>query len=449
MPVGQVTDPLYFKKYATVKAGGWRRSWPNSKSFGAYWQQYCFRQRLARRAPWDRDKWEDCVASLVEDLRDVRLDPLRCEDTPSCFSDLSASAGLGLSGNKEFLNKGEVPMHEIFKCYDRLAAGRLHLIPDYSIAFRSHLVRGDAQAKTRVVLVTPGPLAFVEKIFAEPLFRALKARRFPKPWATGFDWFSGDGSRVLQTFGAKSLSLDFSSFDLCAPIFMIKDVFRVIASCFSLTSEQALVLESIATNHTDAHVLREGKRYHLEGGIRTGSSFTHIVGTFVCILMVRYLTSLDVESLSFGDDVVLNTNVKLRVIMSRAHNTSSFSISVSKSKRGVHWLGLHYKSGFWEVEDPQKRWGQLFLPEHVGNDATLQVQLLHAHLLAAGTGVMAAELRLIIQREGCTSLTKPSKRLLKKMYSLPEDVFEHTGRNVLDVERHLKALMDSTSQNGP
>lgn len=425
-----------------VKDKGYHRSWPNKHSFGIWWSKYQFRQRLARRAPWDMVKWDSCVSSLRADLAPIRLTPLPPEHTPHCFTDLTASAGIGLEGKKEYANKGEIPIAEISSCYRSLAKGQLRDIPDYSIAFRSHLVKKGDEPKSRVVLVSPGPLAMVEKCFADPLYRAMRATRYPKPWASGFDWFRGDGSRILQTFGDNSLSIDFSSFDLCAPVFMIKDVFHLIRGCFDCSDEQDAVLSTICHNHTSSWVRRGGKRYHMTGGIRTGSSLTHIIGTLICVLMVRYLTELDVESISFGDDVVMNTTTKLRVICDRAQRSSSFSISTSKSKKGVHWLGLHYTKGRWEVENDDRRWGQLFYPEHIGADSELQVKLLHAHLLAAGSGRMAADLRTIIRETGHTTMTVPTIRSLKRAAYIPATDMSVDGRSVLTVEARLKFLLE-------
>nr|APG78344.1 RdRp [Wenling partiti-like virus 8] len=444
MPIGKINDSVYANKWRKARAQKWVRSWPNKHSVKIWWSKYQERQRIASKAKWDLPRWDSVVASLKHDLHGIRIDPLPLASAPSTFDDLGASPGLGLSGKKEYPTKGDIPMEEVDQMWRDLSHGRLHKIPDYSIAFRSHLVKEHDPPKARVVLVSPGPLAIVEKCWAEPLYLALKSTRFPKPWATGFDWFSGDGARILQTFNNESLSMDFSSFDLCAPTFMIRDVFRLIASCFCMNSVEEAVLDTIMRSHCYSWAKHGDRRYRMGGGIRTGSSLTHIIGTFVCILMTRYLTSEDVQSCSYGDDVVVNTSVPLQEIARRARETSSFTISESKSKKGVHWLGLKFVKGRWEVENEDRRWGQMFNPEYIGDNPDLQAQLLHSHLLAAGTGRMAAEIRGIIRRIGITSIFPAMDRQLRKAVYLPLATDQLTrAKNIFQAERLLKMNMEN------
>nr|APG78295.1 RdRp [Sanxia partiti-like virus 2] len=444
MPIGSISHPLYISKWRRAKLQGWTRSFPSRHSVDIWWKKYRERQAVASRVKWDMSKWADAVSSLVNDLKEIGpINALPLESAPSCFTDLSASAGLSLDGTRPWKTKSELPMSEIYDMWNILKNGKLDRIPPYSIAFRSHLVRKSDPPKARVVLVSPGPLAMVEKVFAEPLYRALKSWRWPKPVATGFDWFSGDGHHILAHFPPEdTISLDFSAFDLCPPVFVIRDIFRVIRSCFSLNGDEANVLESICSSHCDS-MAKYGKRtFRLKGGVRTGSSFTHIVGSFLSCIMIRYLVGPKAKSVSFGDDVLLRGDYTAKQLSSLAHRLSSFTISPTKTKRGIHWLGLHRKDSIWEVIDQDRRWGQLFHPEYAGDAPGLQEQLLQSHLLAAGTGRMARELRTILIEEGILNLRPNLERELKRCVYIPWEVLKaDQATNIIWAEERLKMHM--------
>jgi len=304
------------------------------------------------------------------------------------------------------------------------------------IAFRSQIRK--KTPKHRVILVSPGPVAIVEKMFAYPLQEAMERAPFPRPWATGWDWFKSGGMNVADYIESKqTLSLDFESFDQSPPPFLIRRVFNVIKNCFEMDREQQRVFHGIVESHCSSSAVLPGQQrtFHLTGGVRTGSSFTHVLGTILCMTMIKYLAG-DAQSISYGDDTMLITDIKLRDLACLCESISSFKISVSKSKRGVQWLGFTWNGDRWVCENPDRRWAQFFFPERDNRKLYCEPEArLQAMLLSCLSDPMRHRIRAALIELKSEVVTPHTSMLLAGRRI---DISDYVGQNVFDVELAFK-----------
>jgi hypothetical protein len=428
------------KEYHRAKAQQWTRRCSDAVALQKFWTSYKFKQRIAKSANWDRERFGDvCDDFILRLRRDLcPLEPLPLENTPCTFNDLSRSAGFCMCGNCK--KKSDIPMNELYECQKLLrevGARRQHasVLPKYKIAFRSQIRK--VQAKRRVILVSPGPLAFCEKRFAHPLQQALERAPWPRPWATGWDWFASGGQQVSQFLNSPNVySFDFQTFDHSSPVWLTREVFRVIAACFNMTYEDKLVLKGILASHTDSIADFNGQQFHLTGGIRTGSSFTHIIGTFTGILVFRYLLGVDLDSVHYGDDLLVRTTKSLKYVCRLMKRQTSFTLSQEKSKYGVSWLGYKWENDRWVVEDPDKRWAQLFFPERP-NPFIPRVQ---AMLINSLSDPMRIPLLAFLRQRDALGVSPETYTLL----GLDESTLHHAGEPMtvttleLALKRHHK-----------
>jgi hypothetical protein len=187
-------------------------------------------------------------------------------------------------------------------------------------------------------------------------------------------------------------------------------VFDIIASCFSLDDDEETALSAICANHCMSRAVIGNSEYRLSGGIRTGSSFTHLIGTITSMILMYYL-GVD-DFISYGDDVICNTKHSIKQIVSFFKKHSSFVIHPTKSRKGIDWLGLTLVNGSWVLPNPDKRMAQLFLPER-GSVETDFVTLVQAHIINMGVDPLRWRLRNLLLETGNHIL---SPRLREVMY---------------------------------
>jgi len=359
-----------------------------------------------------------------------KLVPLPLEEVRVTFKDLSRSAGNNLSKakTKQDIKDECLPMQEEILAGDGVGT------PPYRLAFRNHICKTGDPPKSRIIMVSPGELAFVEKRWAQPFTEALIASVHPRPWATGFSWFCDGGQEVLSRFDVhRTLSLDFSNFDLSSPTWFTRIVFDLIGDSFSMDKRDRSILDGICRNHMEAVATFGTRRYRLTGGIRTGSSFTHVIGTLTCILMLRYYFGPDVDSLSYGDDCLVNTRQPVWKVAKWYSENSTFVISPSKSVRGVHWLGLKLFRRSWILPDSRRRWAQLFFPDSQRNEDL--VALMQSHLINCGNDSMRKDLRQILFDTGNVALAPG----LREQLDFLKLTHAQCGENVLDLDDSLKS----------
>jgi len=303
-----------------------------------------------------------------------RLQAIPLDQVRDTFQDLSRSAGHCFFGKYDC--KRDIPQCELDECERVLQYKGPKDLPPYMISFRNQIRK--LEPKQRIILVSPGPLAMVEKRFAWPLQKAMEHEVYPRPWATGWCWFASGGSQVAPFIeDPTTVSIDFEKFDYSPPTFLIRKMFKMMMSLFDLTPKELAIFKGISRSHVDSLAKYGDRVYHLDQGIRTGSSFTHVLGTLVCIVLIRYLCGNDISSVSYGDDGMYRGGPPLKTLCRRAESTS-FRISRTKSKHGVQWLGYKWRDDRWVCEDPDRRWAQYFWPEKPGcPEARLQALFLN------------------------------------------------------------------------
>nr|APG78349.1 RdRp [Wenling partiti-like virus 7] len=399
-----VLPPALRGHYAHVKSLRFRRSRPNKQSFQKWIDKFIGRQRkadqLLDKGKWDFDLFESCLDTVVTQLLEEKTTPIPLiPDAISSLTDYSKSPGVDLVGIRRYPTKGDVPTQVVIDAHKYMAKGEVHKVPDFTVAFRSHLVREDEEDKARIVLVAPAEFVFVEKMFAEPLYNAIT--RIPlnqRKIATGFKWFSKHAAFISSHFGDSATSLDYSGFDLSPPHWMIRQVFMKLKECFDLNDEEDRIFDSINQVHQRHWVKYHQQRFRMVGGVKTGTAFTHILGSIIGASMILYLTDGKADALSYGDDVIMKGNWNIRRLARRAADTSSFVIHNHKSSHRLDWLGNRWDAANhkWVLIDPVRRMGQLFYPESTTHVA-LEVQV-QAHLYASARDPITEDLALALKQ---------------------------------------------------
>nr|APG78347.1 RdRp [Wenling partiti-like virus 6] len=416
-----------------------RRSRPSRADWSKWIATSTHKRKLADEVEWDNERWEEAVEALTRDLKRLTVDTIPLAACPDTFKTLANSPGLDEQSFKRYETKGDVPWSEVEDFYKLLSEGKSHKCPPFSVAFRNHIVGKDAPNKARVILVAPAALTIVEKKFSAPLALAMRGTAFPKHWATGFDWFRGDGHHMMTYIRSdRALSTDWSTFDLSAPEWMIRDIYRCMYAAFpSLHAEEARVFQSISDIHARCYVQHGNEKFHMRGGVKTGSSFTHIEGTLINIAMQYYIHGKDAEFLCYGDDTVVKSALSPRQIARFVHKHSSFTMSVEKTHKGVQWLGLCYRDERWVLINPAKRWASLFMPERPNNHPDGFARNMQAHLIAAGEDDMASILRDVLEDEGHHDLIPGGAALSYKNRVLAD----YEISVIAELESRLKILL--------
>nr|APG78351.1 RdRp [Wenling partiti-like virus 13] len=418
------------KRYAKCKAQGWTRRCPDKVAFGQYRSRYFYTQRVAKRAPWDLEAIDRIVEEVKATVRytNTLLDVLPLDSVHATFRDLNRSAGCCLCG--ECKRKSDIPYSELQDMQDLLRSGDPKYYPRYKVAFRTQIRKH--VAKRRVILISPGPLAMVEKRFAYPFQKAMSQGHSNRPWATGFDWTKYGGAEALRFNHPDTKSFDFSNFDMSPPAWLISKVFDIIKSAFTLSPDTELIFEGIRASHMDAMAQYGSHRFHMSGGIRTGSSFTHIIGTLVGLIMTKYVFG-DVESLHYGDDLLVKTRMSINEACKKVRRSSSFVFSRDKSRVGISWLGLRYVNAKWVLDDPDRRWAQLFLP----SKPSAFLPRVQAALLSCGADPMRLEL-ISWLKKGDRATIHPDLALFFPSNMQESYLPDFTEKNIFDLELIMK-----------
>jgi hypothetical protein len=345
--------------------------------------------KIIEQSIWNEERVESGFKGLRRCLKGVKnLSTYPIEDVKhNCFTDLGKSAGFNKSGAK---TKNDIPIEEVMEVYNRMSKGDPCLDYIYRVGFRSHLVKREDPDKTRIIVVTPGPIAFVEKIFAHPFQEAMMSHPHTK-WGSGWAWDRHGGQILQQQFKHHAVSLDFKGFDFCAPTWLIEGIFEVISESFELSEVERQILDSIVQSHLNCTGEYADCKFKLSYGVRTGSSFTHILGTLISMFLMEYC---GVENYKcYGDDVVAEADLGyLRAVI----GLTSYVIHPQKSCVGIHWLGLKLVGGRWYLQDPESRIAKLFLPEPGKRPHSLATRI-QASILNSGKDPLAERLIKILE----------------------------------------------------
>jgi hypothetical protein len=335
------------------------------------------------------------------------LDPIPLDQTPSCFIDLGKSAGFNKSGAK---TKGDIDFNEVVEVYGRLANGDVCRDYHSTVGFRSHLVGASEEDKVRVIHVTPGPLTMVEKCFAYPLQESMIRHPY-QGWATGWSWEKHGGRIIPQRFDvSKSCSVDFQAFDLSCRVRLTRDIFALWKERFCLTSTESNVFDSLVETHCENDILFFGKKMTLTDGIRTGSAFTHIMGTCVSVFLMEYAGAE--KYMCYGDDCIVEFDKQTLI---NVLASTGFVVHPKKSVSGqFKWLGLKMNgANEWVIDGVESRIAKTFIPEPGKNMHSLATRM-QCFVLNAGRDPMAERFMCLLERNGCDRLSDELNAELQK-----------------------------------
>lgn len=325
------------------------------------------RRYQALRIKADSSRVSFAVGKVREALSQYRVEPISLLRS---FWKLKKDTSAGLTFDdaqeafvRKYKTKDDVPFFEIRRDVKRWK--RLGAIDNPStITFRSHLAKG-AGHKSRVVFVTPYSVCSLEGKYALPLLEILKRSSYSSPFGTQHNWLSGGLRKFKSSHKGYPTSLDFSGFDLSVKRPFIELAFDLLRECFHLRTHEEEEWQLFREYFINTKTRANGKDYVLEGGIPSGSVWTHIVGSVIS-MFIGYYCVPDLESIKcFGDDLVIFTQraVSLTEIVGWA-GTLGFEISMDKSVSGeIHWLGFNITGPTPRILDPVKRWAAFFHPE--------------------------------------------------------------------------------------
>nr|APG78269.1 RdRp [Shahe partiti-like virus 1]APG78272.1 RdRp [Shahe partiti-like virus 1] len=357
--------PLERSLFHTVESYGWKRCRPRPNEF----ELYVNRHRRYQSLPIEGDpsRVRHAIAKVRESLSSYRVEP---QSLIRSFWKLKKDTSAGLtfddlneSFTRKYKTKIDVPFFEVRRDVKRWK--RLGYIDNPStIAFRSHLARGTGH-KTRVVFVTPYSVCSLEGKYALPLLEVLKRSSYSSPFGTQHNWLNGGLRKFKSSHHGFPTSIDFSGFDLSVKRPFIEMAFSLLRECYSLRTHEEQEWQLFQEYFINTRVRDGGVDTVLEGGIPSGSVWTHIVGSIISMFLAYYCVPDLLTVKCFGDDLVIFTKEKLSLVpVIELASTLGFEISMDKSVCGeIHWLGFNITGPTPLILNPIKRWAGFFHPD--------------------------------------------------------------------------------------
>jgi len=351
--------------YYTVESYGWKRCRPRPDEFWQYVRRHN-RMQSSHYRP-DRNRLRYAIGRVRQALAPFKCEPI---SLISSFWRLKKDTGAGYfycheseDFVRKFKTKNEVEFFDVKREVRRWKRyGRID--NPSAIAFRSHLARGK-EHKSRVVYVTPYPVCCLEGRYAIPLLEQMKRSSYSSPFGTQHNWLNGGFRKFKSSHKGYPTSIDFSGFDLSVKRFFIEIAFDLLREVYSLRTSEEQEWQLFVEYFINTVVRVGGKDLVLEGGIPSGSVWTHIVGSTISMLIAYYCVPDLLSVKCFGDDLVIFTKdpLSLSLVVDLA-KTLGFEISMGKSVCGaIHWLGFDITGSIPRVLNPVKRWAAFFHPD--------------------------------------------------------------------------------------
>jgi hypothetical protein len=351
-----------------LKPDAWKRCIPKTTEF----QDYLDRFSALQEPPIDYERWEaaaECTYTRYFAHKTNSVMPLRGRDVRAYVRSLDTSAGLSFDGegfSRVFRFKSDIPSKAIDREIKRWMGQGFIDVPT-KVAFRRHLTSG-GKHKVRTIFVTPGVVSFAESFFSIPITRMFKTLGHSHPIGTGFSWLEGDARTLFAQFPLGNVaSADFSSFDISARAQQVRKVFDLIRRLLQLNEWEEKLFNMLADYQTSTLVSSNQRLVRMTGGVRSGSSFTHILGSILNMTLVVAGSgqSRDLNFKVFGDDLVLSLTDALHwQDFVDGCKACGFEISVDKSVLGaIHWLGFDVSTGAPKLLSPDKWWAGFLHPE--------------------------------------------------------------------------------------
>jgi len=282
---------------------------------------------------------------------------------------LDTSAGLSFDGkgfSRLFQFKHDVPRSYINREIDRWMGQGFIDVPT-SVAFRRHLAKG-GKHKVRTVFVTPAAVSFAEAMFSIPITRSFKTFGLDHPISTGFSWLEGDGKALLSRFPRRHVaSADISNFDISAKAQQVRKVFDMIRMLLQLNTWEDKLFSMLVDYQISTLVSSNKRLVKLTGGIRSGSSFTHILGSMLNMTLVVAGSGAERDLIFkvYGDDLILRLSDATHwQDFVNGCAACGFEISIEKSVIGsIHWLGFDVTTGVPRLLSSAKWWAGFIHPE--------------------------------------------------------------------------------------
>jgi len=302
---------------------------------------------------------------------------------------MKTSAGLGFDGEsfrRIYQFKEDVPRSYINREIDRWMAQGYIDVPT-NVAYRRHLAKG-GKHKVRTVFVTPAAVSFAEAMFAIPLTRLFSSFDVSHPISTGFNWLAGHHRDVLGWIQpGLGASMDISEFDISAKVRQVRDMFGLIRRFFQLNEWEDKLFNLLA-DYQSVTLVRFGDRLvRMRGGIRSGSAFTHILGSMLNATLVLAASGLrhSLRFKVFGDDLIVRLeDASHWDDLIAGYKRFGFIVSIDKScKDRIQWLGFDITEGRPKLLDPSKWWAGFLHPERPDSDMASHKARLAGYMISS------------------------------------------------------------------
>jgi hypothetical protein len=219
--------------------------------------------------------------------------------------------------------------------------------------------------KFRLVWVYPVDMTIAEGMFAQPLIRAYNERRHGT-YAIWFRWHKGDMHHLnsMLNTGSEWLGLDYSSFDVNVPAWLIRDAFNILVENLNFkeyeyygspTDPESLpnLWKAVVNYFINTPIkTKAGKIVVTKSGVPSGSYFTSLIDSVCNCIMLHYILlttkTTYYQRFVMGDDCIVRVtkgSCNLGLFAHLAEQCFGAKVNPEKSELGeyVQWLG--YKMG--------------------------------------------------------------------------------------------------------
>lgn len=355
--------PTLRSVYHAVESYGWRRCRPRDDEFAMYFD----RHRRLQQEPFSYDpkRMDFAKTKMKQILSHFKCESIRLDESYWRLQK-KTSPGYSRSGLefvKLYRTKEDMPFREVLLDVKRYKKKGFIDSPS-AIAFRSHMSR--AAHKTRVVYVYPYAVCSLEGKYAFPLLDQLKNSSYSCPFGTQHNWLRGGFRFLKSSMRGKGIpmSVDFSSFDMSTKPEMIDIAFQLVRDCYSLKTSEEREWDLFVEYFKNTIVLHKGGYCTVDGGVPSGSVWTHIIGSIISLLLAYYAVPNLTFVKGFGDDLIVCSERPDLDDFIRRVAPLGYTVSAQKSNVGeAHWLGFNISGDSPRILDCVKRWAAFFHPD--------------------------------------------------------------------------------------
>lgn len=283
--------------------------------------------------------------------RDLLIDQANLK--PCGFEEAASVIKTGASSGFWWFTKKRKVLVDIFQAANflSLSLNKLKSVLIYPSYVAYRVQQRLSGVKLRLIYVYPGVITLFEQMFLKPAIEYFQKNKNIQPYVVG-----STGSDLVARWSnwqrrSRVVSIDWSSFDQKANVYLIKEAFSIIKQMFKMNSAQSFLFDLISFYFMFTPIYTTNPSDNSEGivfkcrGVPSGSSFTNLVDTIVNLLAVySYLIykkyELDKDFIaSLGDDIVIATNCPIDLTDMATVMQDWFDMEISSEKSEIFEKG--------------------------------------------------------------------------------------------------------------